>query len=463
MKNFTSFELLRNMAVDQRFYWFFFVIGLAWMIVLWSQSPGWYFLDEIEHVNLNRTAWLNYEYIWDFWGRTGYTLMYMFPSLFGLNGARFLSVLLAASIVLITTGVAHKLDVKRLYLIPLFLWFQPWYVDMMYAANTMIPLSFCMILGVYLWLDDRPLWASVVFGSLGLMRNEAIFLTGLWGLYVLYKRNWWAAIITVLPVISHNLSYLFLVRLDLASMPIAHYLIPRERGLYGYGNAIYFLNYILWAVQIPILFWWVQGLLKTHWRQKEGLIQVFYWSFVALHTIIFMYGLFASGGYGFFVLPVAPILAITAARGANFMIDMVSKGWPLRSMNSAQYGLLALIAIPVMIPAFLVVPRPLSEDALALGEAVDWVHQHSIEPNRIVTAHPYVFYLLFFGTNTDLAPQQGQQSPDTFPEGTVLIWDDHMAEWLEWKFSILSESDNDWVELARFGQNDSVVIFARKS
>src|SRR5690606_34975761 len=54
----------------------------------------------------------------------------------------------------------------------------------------------------------------------------------------------------------------------------------------------------------------------------------FYPAYFALHSVIFWLGLFASGGYYHFLMPLAPGLAIAAVAGANTCLDSGTRWAP---------------------------------------------------------------------------------------------------------------------------------------
>lgn len=156
-----SSAILFNTLALSPLYWSVFVAGFVWVIFVAANSPDAIFQDEVAHILMSRDAWQHPELMLNIWGRPFNTIIYMLPSLGGLVAARWFSLIFSGISVILATKVAEKLNLKALWLIPLCLWFQPWFADLSYTANTMTPFSFLLILGIYLWVNDKATWASL--------------------------------------------------------------------------------------------------------------------------------------------------------------------------------------------------------------------------------------------------------------------------------------------------------------
>src|SRR5882762_6399528 len=128
-----------------RYQWYFtcisFIAGLLWISYLFLNSPGVPVHDEVTHFFMSRDAWHTPELMLDLWGRPINTISYMPFAIFGLKYARLASIIFASLTVLLTIRLAKHLDVDYAFLVPTFLWFQPWFSDLSYACITEVPLS----------------------------------------------------------------------------------------------------------------------------------------------------------------------------------------------------------------------------------------------------------------------------------------------------------------------------------
>ena len=241
-------------------YWLIFIVGCLLTVYAWSQSPGTPVEDEIAHLVIARNAWHYPELILHIWGRVGNTLIYMLPSLFGLNGARFSALLMSALTVLVTTASARKMGLQRLYLIPLFLWFQPWYPSFGFTAITEIPFLLILALGMYFYLSNRMTPLALCIGWLPLIRHEGVLLAGLVFIYLLLTRHGRAALVLWLPLLLYNLTFQLAFKLPIADIPLAIYLNPQPTTAYGSGPWLAYVPYLIWETGYPIFFWALIGL-----------------------------------------------------------------------------------------------------------------------------------------------------------------------------------------------------------
>jgi hypothetical protein len=181
--------------------------GFVWMIILLFNSRGTPLHDEIGHFLISRDALHTTVHIFDMWGRTLNTLIYIIPAQFGLGAARFLSIIIALFTALLTLKIARDLHITYAFLAPFFLLAQPWYVDLSYLCITQVPFSLIMVAGTFLFLRNKRTGAALVIGLLPLIRHEGIALSGLMLVYLLYKKEWRSAFAVLIPLLIYNIAY----------------------------------------------------------------------------------------------------------------------------------------------------------------------------------------------------------------------------------------------------------------
>src|SRR6185437_277454 len=167
-------------------YWVAFCAGLAWTVIMWTRAAPLASVldDEIGHFLIARDAWVHPQLILNAWGRVGTTLSFLLPAAAGLEVARGAALAMSAATVLIATKVAQLVGVRALALVPVFLWFQPWFHLYGNAVITEVPFSLALMAACWAALADRTAVASVLFGLLPLMRHEGIAVAALWGVFL---------------------------------------------------------------------------------------------------------------------------------------------------------------------------------------------------------------------------------------------------------------------------------------
>ena len=437
-----------------------FSLGLFWITYLCLNSPGVPVQDEIGHFLISKGAWKHPELMLNLWGRPVTTILYMITSFWGLNIARCFSIFLASLTVLISTKVAQKLGVKLLFLIPVFLWFQPWFSDLSYAVITQVPFSLLLITGVYLWLDGREEIASIPIGLLPLTRHEGIALILAWFVYHSYKRKWVVAVASAVPLIIFNIIYNFVYQ----SLALQIYFSPKPIALYGSGTWLHFVRPVADNVGAPLLILSLLAIVPILKLKEKSYIFAGYVLYFLVHTVIYRFGLYASGGYNIFLLPLAPAFAITAALGSEFISSLSGKilaNTTGSTLSNAISRLLIVFAVvSVAYVGLQTKPRPLDKEGVALKQAADWLRSSNLVASKVVSTHVWFFYFY----DLDLEPNKLWALPpdlDELPAGSIVVWDRHYSNRWGLSYDELSDPPNNWVKLKSFGDNFAVVF--RKS
>jgi hypothetical protein len=441
-----------------------FVAGLAWTVSLWLRSPGTSVQDEIGHFLLARNAW-NYPILaLDIWGRVFNTLLYMVPSLFGLNGARLASVLMSCATVLLTTRVARVFGVRHLFLVPLFLWFQYWGADLMYAASTTVPFTLFLIFAVHEWVERRFETASIAIGLLPLIRHEGIALLGVWCLYLVLRREWRAVLVTATPTILYNAVYLVALHPPLRMLPVSVYFNPTSYQDYGKGSWFHYVPLTMHGVGMAIGLWVVIGLVPA-WRLRR---QMFYFVpyavYFLVHTIIYHYGAYASGGYYLFISPTAPAFAIIAALGAEALLapalaasERLTSIWGKRL---AIAGSAVLLIVPVLYKAATSqVPRQFIVEEESVWEAARWLRTQPVSPSAVESTHVF-FYYFYQLPWTPERPWWKPTPVEKMPPGTIAVWDQKYSDLAGMRRDGFRE-DRGWRKVAQFGSGQ-VEVYQRQ-
>jgi len=437
-------------------YWFFFTLGLLRILYLFLNSPGVPVQDEVGQFLYSKASWEYPQYLLNLWGRPLRTLMYLIPSRFGFNFARLFSILLASFTVLISTKLARNLDVKRLYLIPVLLWFQPWYLDLSYTVIPQVLFSLLLISAVYFISKQKFTYSSILIGLLPLTRHEGMALLGVWTLYLLIKRKWKMIVISISAILIFNLFNLLVFH----EFAFSIYLNPKPTTLYGSGTWFHFISPLVKNVGYPILLLSIIGVIPIIRNNKTGLLG-FYLLYFLVHTIIYKFGFFASGGYYFFLLPLAPAFCVLSAIGLEeisttvelIVKDSISRSITINSILIFTLGAVVFLGIQTK-------PRPLDIEGSALKQAYEWIQHSGIEYPELIATHIWFYYF----SNLPLYPEldlSNPPPPESLAPGSLVVWDWHYSNRWGLKYDHLINPLNGWEEIMVF-ENGVVVIFQKK-
>jgi len=440
-------------------YWWFFGMGLLWTTYLMVNSSGVFLHDEIGHFLISKNAWNYPELMLDIWGRPLNTVLYMVPSLWGLTAARVLSLLMAVLTVWFTTRVAAISGVGRLYLIPLLLWFQPWFNCFSYQAITEVPFSLCLILGVFLLLSGRETSAVIVFGLLPLIRHEGIALTAVYALYMFFQRKWLRGMLSAVPLAGYNIVYFA----ALNDWPFTVFLDAKPTEHYGHGSWLHFVPRLAYRAGIPVVLLALLGATAAWKHRRRCLYLVGYLAYFLVHTVIYRFGLFASAGYSIFLLPLAPAIAVMAALGGEMILHGLEPYRMTRTglVRYLPQVVMLVVALCVLVVGFTSRPFPVDEEGMAMQEAAQWIREHFPSENlTIIASHAWFIY--YYDLPWSPSTRWGMPvNLEQLREGSLLLWDRHYSELLGIHLEYLSNPRHGWRKLTTF-RNGVAILFRKE-
>jgi hypothetical protein len=414
------------------------LLGLLFVGNIMRHSPGVATDDEIGHFVICRDAWHYPSLIVNIWGRMLYTLLYMVPARLGWEGARFFSLLLAAATVLLTTTLARKLGLRYFWLLPLLLWFQPFFATWSFNAITEVPFSALFVAAALLFVSGRYSAAALCVGLLPLIRYEGAVLLGVVAALCLLQRQWRPIVLSVLPLFFQN-AITFLV---LGELPFQMFLHPAHGWATGHATQIgaaaspfgfsYRFHMLPELAGVPVIILVITGFPHLFRRKDQAVVFTSYLLYFFVHVIITWLALYGElAGDRRYMLPLAPALALAAAIG----LDAVVRAFAATARNFAgRPAMVATRALLVTGCIFVlgltgwrnVAPLPESAEQIAVRQAANWVRAQHLASAPIVTANVWFDFLLPYSVRSqDLWVQT--KNPNLLPLGTVAVWDSKYA------------------------------------
>ena len=446
-----------------------FAAGIGWLLIMLARSPGVLLDDEITHTLISINAWRYPEALLDVWGRSGNTLAYMIPALLGgLEGRRLFAIVLCALTAAIALLMAGRFSVKAGWLVVLCFFFQPWIAATGFQSVTQLPFSLALAAGVLAWMAGRWRWAGLCFGLLPLIRHEGIALAGVWMLFALARRQGWRAALAILPLGLYNAAY----ALTFGRLASGNLLDAVPTTEYGSGSWFHFVPLLVAGVGPVLLALALLGLVPVA-RQRDPACcapwgrPLFYLAPYALyflvHTVLFHFGLFASGGYSVFLLPLAPAVAVLAALGGEWANGGLKRALE-RSLKAAVARRVALIPAALVLglilgSGMLAPPTPLDPLHEAQQQAAGWVQDYLATRNTeppVAAAH--VAFWLAFRPQWPSSSQPWWFDEAALPVGSLLVWDGKYSP--ERGMTPESLAREGWQEVQRFGSE--TIVYRRR-
>lgn len=454
------------------------VIATAAAVVLGLMSDGVHHFDDLTHYLFARWAWQHPAYLLHDWGRPGFTVLYFIPAAAGWASCRVFSAILSGIAAWWAFRIAQRMRLGTAWLVPVLAFAQPLFFTLALTTLTETALAFYLTGSVLLALRGRWSASAAVLGIAFTTRHEAIiflpiWFVAAWASRVSLWRLWplpWALIVTNVLAPYANLR-----------PSISLWLEPKPSGQYGESGWLTFLSRSMeaWGPAISAL--GLAGLVRTAFRPRGALVAACVCVYFVMQTAIRALGLFDSGGYPRFLVPISPLLAVSAAcawealrsndeRERRPMVKWVAGVFvllwlamevQLRRPETPAYlpqlflakwavrGAAALVVLLVLVAgqrasrtvtaylrallillvalAFGGMVRPLRSGPAeaVVQEAVDWLRQNGYGGRSIETAHVYADYLV--GRVQPPNRLSLRRRIDAAPPGSILLWDRQFA------------------------------------
>lgn len=362
--------------------------GLAVSLVLAAMSDGFYHDDDVGHYIFARDAWGNATFRWHMWARPGYHFPVMpVVRYFGMFGCRVFSSLQTAGVGFLAYLIARRISerdrgVQRLTpLAPLLVWLQPLVMTLSLTTLTETTGALYLALGVWLYLRGNRVWGCAAISAMFVTRYELTALAPIPALAVIadavrtgggrwrraLRTPWmWGALAALLWAPAAYLIGAYGVDLRPDASPF-HIFGDHYTEEYGSGDWSHMLRRWPIASGIGVLALAAAGAVRL--VRRAWLPATLAAAGVLLHSIIYYFGTFASGGYERFLVPLAGLVAPLAAAGVAALVRPVGR-WPATAaLAAAAAGVWGVFGsgVPYVPKALL---PPLAAGAVALTGAL---------------------------------------------------------------------------------------------
>jgi hypothetical protein len=476
-----------------RGFWISLSLALLWPLWRALASESFILDDEIAHYLISLNVWSNPADLWHSWSRPGRNLFHFLPAYFGLDVTRIWTLAFAGLAVYLTGREAQRMKMEGIALLPLLICFQWWFPELSYPVLTQTPFMLVWIAAIFFSMRNRMALAALCWGYLGLVRYEGVALAALWGLWVvlspqgfgryLLQNKWreawkvlgptiWLGFLTLLPMILVNIA----TWLTSGELPVKRFFEPKPTDMYGSGPPWLFLRHLVRGAGFPMVILMLIGSVKG-WSNISWKILLYatYPAYLLMHSLIFWKGLFSSGGYYSFIMPMAPFIGLLALRGLNLIREnhhryycwatIVVVIWS--GLFMYQHQRINRDAYPAGMPKvekhYQVIAPPLKMSRFDLGlkEAADWL-EREVTDQQWLTHHDAVNYWIRGRTIGEKIGMWDGYKPDSdsFRPGALLIWDAKYSVKDSFGFTEEALAKNGWVEIRRFAHG-SVRIYRK--
>ena len=439
-------------------------------------SDGFYQHDEAAHFLNMRTFWHDPNAVLGNWAKPGYKLLYALPALFGATAVTLTNCLVAAFCCFFAYRLAEEVGCRS----PLFafalLAVQPFWLQLSFRNYSEPVTALLLLLALLFHHRARRLVAALLLSYATTIRQEFYPLVGLYGLFLLYKKDWIPALaLAAFPLLQHVWGWVA------TGDPL--YLVHQVVGFSGdiqdayarQGFDHYFVTSLVVFGAFAVTFLLVYlGQALFYKQRAHPFILVPLAVYVLEHAVFNLQAVTigpSTGGNLRYMLVVAPLVAVLGAIAADRLLAIERRGklaWVLAPFAAIVFlfmrfahnnvvltdepdpvpvvttlAALALVFVPlgrkalfgllaagcVVLALLAVRPLPLSSEDLMMQDVVAWSKANEVEERPVLATHP-LFYYYYDKARPDFeagASSLSGQTLDEAPPGTFIVWDSHYS------------------------------------
>lgn len=396
--------------------------------------------DSILHYVFARFAPQHPLNLLDNWAKPLVTLLLAGPAQLGLRGVMLGQCALVAVSAWLSYRVAERLRIPYAALAVLLCYTAPDYFRIQFSGLTEPLFGFLLIASVALLVSGRAGWSAVLVSWLPFVRSEGFILLGLWVLCLAWLGQWRALPGLLLGYVAYSI--IGGVVLGEPGWVFGRNSYPTISP-YGHGSwstfAVALLYLMGWVMTVLValggaqLAWritrratWLSPLFSVELLLVYGVVG----TFVAAHTLFWVFGLFGSAGLTRVLAVLTPLLAIIALRGLSGLL-LLGRTALARQRIALGVSGLAFAFLFTGLHMEMRWQRDFAQpgDLALIEQAAAWYGQQPELAHRLVIMHhPGVVAALDINifAYKDRAPTAafGRPQASRLAPGTVVFWDD---------------------------------------
>ena len=393
--------------------------------------------DSILHFLFAKYAPKHPELYFNHWAKPLFTLLSSPFAQLGFTGIKIFNAVISLATLYFTCKIAETLQLKNALLAAIMLITSPLFLLLTFSGLTEPLFALFVAMGSFFATKKQLLLAAIIVSFLPFVRSEGLIIAGVFALYFLIKKQWKPLPFLLLGHLIYSIAGYFTYHDFLWVFTKIPYSNMNEN--YGSGNLNHFAVQLMFVVGVPIyaLFW--VGSLVVLWKsitKKTSLettffIGISFFTFFLAHTLFWYFGLFNSMGLKRVFIGVAPLIALAALIGYNFIVEELLADKRIPKQFLQRFLILYILIFPFTSnPAALKWNKSLSisktqECAL---EIRDYFNSHSEQKKRFIFIDPYLSEALqidHFDPQERIELNAGNLK--VLHTGDIVIWDNWFA------------------------------------
>ena len=449
-------------------------------------SNGFYQDDEIAHYINMRDFWSNPWIIMSNWGKPGWKIFTVIPSLFGYKFVLLFNSLITSITVYFTILLAKELKIKNSILAGILFAFQPLVLQLSFRSYAEIFTGLLLILTLYFFFRNNYAIAALLCGLSFTARQESALLCIILAVFFIREKKYLPVVLlAVFPILLNFIGFLHTGDYLWAwseMKNLSEFNLGIERSFFHYFEVyIYIIGPVVFTLFIIGLL--APFLSKDEFKdfyKKEILLYLFFFTVFFFQCYLVIKG--TNPGSWRYLLQISPIASVIALIGFNEILGFKNKKYILPSIigitfvvlvflskeatgllvtNNPEYLKLTAIILffagalftvllskQIMFRQFLFFiilltigftlysekPKQQSPENIAVNQIADWYTKEVNKSQLVLYNHSLVlFYGNIFGEDKNRFKILNMNSLEESPKGTIVMWDSHYSYRPEYK------------------------------
>lgn len=478
-----------ELNADKEYSKYYWVLIPVLTIIYFSYSyfsNGFYQDDEIAHFINMRDFWSDPWIIMSNWGKPGWKIFMVIPSLFGYNFVLFFNALITSVTAYFTVLLAKELKIKNSILAGIFFAFQPLVLQLSFRSYAEIFTGLLLVLTLYYFYKNNFIMAALICGLSFTARQESAILCIILAVYFINDKKYLpVAMLGLFPFLLNFLGFLHTgdhLWIWSEMKNLSEFNLGIERSFFHYFEVYIFITG-------PVVFaFFIIGFLAPYFSKhvfkdfykKEILLYLFFFTVLLFQCYLVIKG--TNPGSWRYLLQISPIASVIAVIGFNEVLGMKGKKYILPSIIAVLFivlvflsreatGLIVtenpeylkigtlifilagivftvLLSKKIMYKQFLLFtilitigftfysekPKQQSPENITINQISDWYNKDISKSKPVLYNHSLIlFYGNIFGEDKNRFKILNMKTLDESPNGTIVMWDSHYSYRPEYK------------------------------
>lgn len=389
--------------------------------------------DSILHYLYAKYAITNPELFLHHWAKPLFVLLSFPFAIFGLVGIKLFNVIVTLFTLFYTYKTALEVNYKNAIIASVILLCTPLYFILTFSGLTEPLFALFTIYSTYLFVRKKYLLGSIVLSFLPFIRSEGLLIIGVFGVFLLLKKQWKLIPYLVVGHLVYSIVGYFYYQDILwvfTKIPYA-----KLSSTYNSGEIFHFVHQLFHVIGAPIYILLSLGIIsiiyqvikKKLFNETSVLILGSFITYFTAHSLFWYLGIFNSMGLKRVLIAVAPLIALISLQGFNLLTENTFiKNQLLRKGVS--------LTLFILITTFPFTSNKsainwekdfcLMEDQLLEKELVSYLNDANLSSKTYSFSSPYLAELLNINYfDESLRAELSIANIEKLEKGNIIIWD----------------------------------------